>query len=136
VNEIRASEEQQVQERRGFAVFISYSHRDEALAAWLHRSLEGYRVPRALVGKNGAFGAIPPRLGRCFRDREEFSASGDLSEAIRAALAASDSMLVLCSPGAAASAYVNEEIRPFKALGKGKRIFAAISSGEPHAASR
>jgi MTH538 TIR-like domain (DUF1863) len=136
MNEMRQPSEERVQKAGRFAVFISYSHRDESLARWLHRKLEGYRVPRDLVGKNGAFGAIPGRLGRCFRDRDDLSASGDLSDAIRDALINSDSMLVLCSPSAAASPYVNEEVRTFKALGKGKRILAAISSGEPHAAGR
>jgi len=136
MNETRQPSAEHVQEARRFAVFISYSHRDESLADWLHRKLESYRVPRGLVGKNGAFGAIPARLGRCFRDRDDLSASGDLSDAIRDALVNSDSMLVLCSPTAAASPYVNEEVRTFKALAKGHRILAAISSGEPHAASR
>ncbi|MCK1338636.1 toll/interleukin-1 receptor domain-containing protein [Bradyrhizobium sp. 38] len=136
MNEMRQPSAKQVQEARRFAVFISYSHRDESLAGWLHRKLEGYHVPRDLVGKNGAFGPIPARLGRCFRDRDDLSASGNLSDAIRDALVNSDAMLVLCSPSAATSPYVSEEIRTFKALGKGHRILAAISSGEPHAASR
>ena len=30
-----------------YFAFLSYSHRDEELADWLHRELEEYRVPRA-----------------------------------------------------------------------------------------
>ena len=29
-----------------YRAFISYSHRDRAVTAWLHRALEGYRLPR------------------------------------------------------------------------------------------
>ena len=34
-----------------YKAFISYSHADEAWARWLHRALEGYRVPRRLIGR-------------------------------------------------------------------------------------
>ena len=40
---------------------------------------------------------------------------------VRAALEASQFLIVICSPNAAQSAYVNEEIRRFKALGRGAR---------------
>ena len=43
---------------------------------------------------------------------------------------------LLCSPRSAGSPYVEEEIRYFKSLGRGERIFAAIISGEPHAAGK
>lgn len=33
--------------------FISYSHADDAWGRWLHRALESYRIPRALVGQPG-----------------------------------------------------------------------------------
>jgi hypothetical protein len=32
--------------------FISYSHADVAWSAWLHKTLERYRVPRQLVGRS------------------------------------------------------------------------------------
>jgi WD40 repeat protein len=121
---------------RRYAAFISYSHADEKLAAWLHRRLESYSIPSALVGQPGPTGPIKRRLGRMFRDRLEFGASPNLAADIRAALDASDALIVLCSPKAAQSAYVNEEIRYFKSLGGGGRIMAAILSGEPNAAGK
>ena len=54
--------------RPRFAAFISYSHRDMDCARWLHKAIETYRVPRALVGTQGDFGAVPPRLRPVFRD--------------------------------------------------------------------
>lgn len=122
--------------KRRYAAFISYSHRDEKLAAWLHRALETYRTPSGLVGKPGEFGPVPKRLGRCFRDRAELSATDDLGREIREALDESDAVIVLCSPASAGSTYVAEEIRYFKSLGRGGRILAAIAGGEPHAAGK
>ena len=86
-----------------YKAFISYCHADQDLAAWLHRALESYRVPRRLVGTVGLHGAVPNRLRPIFRDREELSSSADLSETIKEALAASDSLIVVCSPRAVRS---------------------------------
>jgi tetratricopeptide (TPR) repeat protein len=112
---------------------MSYSHADQAVARWLHRRLETYRLPRALVGSPSPFGPIERRLPPVFRDREELPASGDLGQELRAALAASRFQIVLCSPQAAASKWVNEEILSFKRLHGENRTLALIVAGEPHA---
>lgn len=114
-----------------YAAFISYSHADEEIAEWLHERLESYRIPAVL-----ARGHARRSLGKLFRDRVELSAAHDLGEEIRKALEASDALIVLCSPRSAGSRYVEEEIRTFKALGRGERILAAIVDGEPHAAGK
>jgi tetratricopeptide (TPR) repeat protein len=114
-----------------YRAFLSYSHSDRSKAAWLHRTLESYRVPSKLVGTPTAFGPVPSRLSPIFRDREELSAAGNLGESIEAALAQSLALIVICSPSAAASRWVNEEVRCFKRLHGQKRIFAVITAGEP-----
>ena len=53
-----------------------------------------------------------------------------------AALEASQFLLVLCSPNAAQSQYVNEEIRRFKAMGRAARVIPVIVDGEPGDAKR
>ena len=116
-----------------YAAFISYSHQDRAVAAWLQRSLEGYRVPGWIVGRPGAFGAVPARIGAVFRDREDLPASADLAASVRAALDSSDCLIVLCSPAAAASRWVAAEITQFKARAGEDRVLALIVSGEPFA---
>jgi hypothetical protein len=68
-----------------------------------------------------------------FRDRSELASTADLSREIRAALQSSGALIVICSPHAAASRWVEEEIRTFKALGRGERIFPLIVDGEPNA---
>lgn len=115
----------------GYRAFISYSHRDRREARWLHRRLEAYRIPKRLVGTVGKRGSVPARLAPIFRDRDELPASESLSETVRSALDASDALLVLCSPAAAASQWVGREIATFRQLHPDRPIFAAIISGEP-----
>jgi len=116
--------------RLRYRAFLSYSHKDEAIAARLHRRLETYRLPRRLVGRETERGRVPDRLLPIFRDRDEFAASTDLSEAVRAGLAESEALIVLCSPAAAQSRWVAEEIRVFRSLHPGAPVLAAIVAGD------
>ncbi len=113
--------------------FISYSHADEVWAKWLHRTLETYRVPSALVGRPSRNGAVPRRIFPLFRDREELPTSASLSDNIGDALARSRYLIVICSARAAVSRWVNEEVKAFKALGRSDRILCLIVDGEPNA---
>ena len=114
-----------------YKAYISYSHQDERHATWLHHALEAYRVPRRLVGSKGEFGIVPGKLTPVFRDRDELSSATDLSEKITNALKESESLVVVCSPASAQSTWVNEEIRLFRTLGRGDRIFCVIVDGDP-----
>lgn len=116
--------------------FLSYSHADARLAGWLHRQLEGYAIPSRLVGRETPAGVIPTRLRPIFRDREEMGAGPDLSERLKAALSESAYLIVICSPAAAGSAWVGEEIRRFKTLRGDERVLAVIASGVPFASER
>jgi eukaryotic-like serine/threonine-protein kinase len=116
-----------------YRAFISYSHTDKAWAEWLHRRLERYRVPRYLVGTAGRHGPVPRRIGRCFRDDEEMSAASGLGEALEQALRDSAALVIVCSPRAAQSRWVNEEIRCFRSLGRGDRIHSLVVAGVPEA---
>src|SRR5262249_2335470 len=88
-----------------YAAFISYSHSDRPAAHWLHRALEGYRPPKEVAVGTDA------RLRPIFLDRAELSTSSDLATSVREALASSRYLIVICSPAAAKSRWVNEEIR-------------------------
>jgi WD40 repeat protein len=110
--------------------FISYSHRDKARAEWLHRALESYRVPRSLVGRPGVGGEpIPRRLFPIFRDHDELPGSADLGATLRSALATSRNLIVIASPEAAASKWVDSEVRAFQEGGRGDRIFCVLVGG-------
>ena len=123
----------QLQDTRRFWAFISYSHHDDRIAADLHQRLESYRVPKHLVGRQTDKGPVPKRLQPIFRDRDELSSSAELGSVIRQALSDSSHLVVICSPHAAKSRWVDEEIRQFKALGRADRILALIIEGEPNA---
>src|SRR5215212_9131917 len=116
-----------------YCAFLSYSHEDEATASWLHEALEKFRTPSSLAGRLTENGAIPKRLTPIFRDRHELAASGDLAATIREALDSSRFLIVLCSPAAAASRWVNAEIDMFKRHRPDGCVLAAILSGEPFA---
>ncbi len=114
---------------RHYRAFISYSHSDEQWARWLQRSLEKYRPPKTLYF---AHPDLPKRLFPIFRDRDELASGSDLSESIRSAMDDSDALIVICSPAARASRWVNEEIRRFRLSGRGHRIFCLMVEGSPN----
>jgi tetratricopeptide (TPR) repeat protein len=116
-----------------YRAFISYSHRDSGWASWLHGALERYRPPKPLIGTVTERGEVPRRIAPIFRDRAELPTATDLGTLINAALTASACQIVICSPAAAASKWVNEEILAFKRLGREDRIFCVIVDGEPNA---
>lgn len=116
-----------------YVAFLSYSHRDAKWGSWLHKALESYRPPRQLVGKVTARGPVPKRVSPVFRDREELASATDLGSMLTEALRLSACQIVICSPSAARSKWVNEEILAFKRLGREDRIFCLIVDGEPYA---
>ncbi len=125
-----------------YCAFLSYSHADEKWATWLHRSLESYRLPTQLTDE--APGSVegssdgeplPKRLHPVFRDREDLPAASDLGERINEALEAPRNLIVIASPKAAQSKWVNEEILAFKRMGRSNRVFCLIAGGGPNASN-
>jgi hypothetical protein len=114
-----------------YAAFLSYSHKDSAAAGRLHRRLETYRMPKRLVGTETPRGPVPARLAPIFRDREELPAATDLSATVREALAQSGALIVLCSPAAAGSLWVAEEIETFRRIHPDRPILAAVLDADP-----
>jgi tetratricopeptide (TPR) repeat protein len=114
--------------RRRFAAFISYAHADAAIAGKLQSRLERYRLPKHIAAAHADGKAA---LGQIFRDREDLAAAPSLSDAIRAAIAEAEALVVLCSPDAKASRWVGEEIALFRALHPDRPILAALVRGEP-----
>lgn len=111
--------------------FISYSHHDKASAVRLHQQLESYRVPEALVGRPSRDGSVPDRIRPVFRDRDDLQAASVLDDALRAALASSRYLIVVCSPRSAVSAHVDGEVAHFKSLGRADRVLSLIVDGDP-----
>ena len=132
-----------------YRAFISYSHQDDRRvridgrtngvqwAEWLYTGLMDFRTPDGLAGQPGRYGhAVPERIWPVFRDSNELPTASDLSQAITSALDASEILVVLCSPRAARSFYVNAEIRHFKARGGANRVLGVILDGEPNASRK
>jgi Tfp pilus assembly protein PilF len=113
-----------------YRAFISYSHRDSAVTATLHRRLEGFRVPRGLRATSNAR-ELPARLHPVFRDRDELASSARLSQSIQAALDESEALVVVCSPAAVASPWVGEEISYFRRTHPDRPVFAFVVAGDP-----
>ena len=107
-----------------YDAFISYSHRDLKHARWLQRRLETWRFSRGKGEEENR-----PHL-RVFRDQTDL-AGVELQAALQQALEASRYLIVICSPAAAASRWVNEEVRTFQAMGRAERIIPFIVDGEP-----
>ena len=107
-----------------FDAFISYSHRDLAAASWLQRRLEAYRIPKDMRENRAN-----PRL-KVFRDQTDLAGT-ELQASLRKELEASRFLIVVCSPSAAASRWVNEEVSFFQSLGRRDRVIPFIVEGEP-----
>ncbi|MEZ5895562.1 MAG: toll/interleukin-1 receptor domain-containing protein [Parvularculaceae bacterium] len=111
---------------RHYKAFISYSWSDKGWGGWLHRILEMYRTPPALVGKPSTLGPVPSRLHPIFKDREEEAAGHGIGAAIEAAMGGSEFLIVICSPRSAKSQWVNREIAWFKKHKSKERILALV----------
>lgn len=118
---------------RQYKAFISYSWADKAWAGWLHRALETYHTPKELIDQAGAHGPVPARLHPIFKDREEEAAGHGITAAIEAGMAASEFLIVICSPRSAKSEWVSKEVAWFKRNRDPTKILAMVVDGEPGA---
>jgi WD40 repeat protein len=82
-----------------YAAFISYSHRDEALAKWLRRKLQ--RLGR---------GPTQRRALNVYLDTSEMGANPDLWESVCKSMDDSAHLVVVLSPEAANSPWVRREV--------------------------
>jgi WD40 repeat protein len=110
-----------------YAAFLSYARVDKAVAARLQGWLEQFRIPEK-IARAGA------PIGKIFRDETDFVANANLSKHIESMLDESAALVVLASPSAAQSEWVNKEITYFRTHYETVRpTFALIAGGTPHA---
>ena len=91
-----------------YAAFISYRHRatDADVAQRVQKAIETYALPKGVAAAD-----FPSRrLGKCFRDEDELSATSSLPDRITEALARSRFLVVVCSTETPKSAWVAREI--------------------------
>lgn len=112
-----------------YAGFISYSRKDAKWAKKIQRALEQYRLP-IKIDENGR---PKKQLGKFFRDEDELAGAPSLGATLRGALEDSKALIVICSPNAAGSEWVDQEIRHFKAKRPDGQVFGVIVEGKPDA---
>jgi formylglycine-generating enzyme required for sulfatase activity len=99
------------------------------VAKRVHARLEAFRIDKDLVGRATQSGSVPESLRPIFRDRLEFDAGSSLEHKTLAALEGSAALIVLASPQAARSRYVNEEVRQFKSRHPDRPLIPLIVGG-------
>ena len=95
----------------------------------MQHTLEYYKLPNKLRQENPD---LPEYVRPIFRDMTDLEV-GELSQQIHKALEQSHYLIVVCSPRAAQSKWVNDEIEYFISIGKQDKIIPYIIDGIPHA---
>jgi hypothetical protein len=104
----------------GYDAFISYSHAlDGALAHALQTGLEQFAKPW-----------YRSRAQRVFRDTTDLAANPNLWSSIVEALASSNWLILMTSPDAAKSNWVNREISWWLANKSPQRLLVVLTDGE------
>jgi len=108
-----------------YDAFLSYSQRDTKAVDWLQKQLESYPLKRLGIA------GLPEHL-RLFRDSTDLAGAGQLSETLRSALKECKKLIVICSPAAAQSKWVDLEIRTFLQTHSRDDVFAMYVAGQPY----
>lgn len=96
------------QETKTKYAFISYNHKDQKVAKWLHRKLESYKLPAEIHNEFDDSRYLRP----VFRDQTDLD-SGVLSDELHRHLSESKFLIVICSKHSADSRWVSNEVRFF-----------------------
>lgn len=120
-----------MEQPKEYYAFISYKREDKKEAKRLQHALEYYRLPNHLRQDNPE---LPEFVRPIFRDLTDLEV-GELSAQIHTGLEQSHFLIVVCSPRAAVSKWVNDEVEYFISLGKQDKIIPYIIEGVPHASN-
>jgi len=113
-------------ERYQYYAFISYSRKDEQWAQWLQGKLENYRLPNIAAHHS----QLPKHIRPVFLDKTDIGIGG-LHQSLARELEDSRYLIVICSPHAAASEWVNREVEHFISMDRKDRIIPFIVEGSP-----
>lgn len=108
-------------------VFISYSRKDKEFARSLEKALESYKPPKDLN--------VPHKNLVVFRDEGDFTGV-EYHESIERHLGGSTKMILICSPHARNSSYVNEEVSRFVRTKGVSNVIPLLLSGIPNNEAR
>ena len=111
-----------------YYAFISYKREDEKWAKWLQKKLEGYKLPSVIRKERPE---LPKYIRPIFRDSTDLS-GGVLVDQLRQELLCSKFLIVICSPNATKSDWMNKEAQTFINEGRLEQIIPFVVAGTPH----
>ena len=115
-----------MEQGKHYYAFISHSTKDEKIALWLCNKLDNYHIPATVQKEYG----VPKNLKPNFTFQTNL-AGNKLRKALGNELDDSQYLIVVCSPDAAHSNYVNDEVQHFIDTGRTDRIIPFIIEGTP-----
>jgi WD40 repeat protein len=107
--------------------FISYSRRNAVFASALEKALREYRPPKEFKA--------PRRFLTIFRDTADFTGN-EYYKSLDQHLAASAKLIVICSPEARRSPFVDGEVRRFIELRGSENVIPVLLAGTPNNEAR
>ncbi len=116
-----------------YFAFVSYSHKDQKWAKWIHKALEHYRLPAAMRAANAS--NFPKKIAPVFLDSADLGA-GVLTKLLPEELDASRNLVVICSPNSARPNeqginWIDLEVSHFCDSGKTDKVIPVIVDGLP-----
>ncbi|MCK4865201.1 MAG: toll/interleukin-1 receptor domain-containing protein [Gammaproteobacteria bacterium] len=124
------------QENSSYKAFICCSSTEHEWGHWLKKAFTKYKIPRSLIGTQRRDGTVGQKIGDVYLDLNETSKSSNLGARIQSDLEKASYLIVICSPAAARSEWIAEQIIEFKRQGKENRILSFIIDGEPNAINK
>jgi WD40 repeat protein len=106
-----------------YDAFVSYRRTDIDFARRLEKALNAYRPPATLT--------VPQRRLRVFRDEGDLTGT-EYFKSIDRYLARCDKLIVICSPAARESPYVDDEIRRFIGYRGAEHLIPVLLAGLPN----
>lgn len=118
----------QQKEYKYFA-FISFQNADAREAVRLQHAIERYRLPAVLCREDKS---IPKRITPLYCYINDMHAGEELMMELKSRMEQSRYLIVVCSPNAAKSTYINSGIDYFVSLGRRDSIIPVIVEGVPY----
>lgn len=112
-----------------YFAFISFQSSDAKEAARLQHAIENYRLPAVLCRENAA---IPKRIKPLYCYLNDMHSGEELMQELKKRMEQSRYLIVVCSPNATNSTYINSGIDYFVSLGRRDSIIPIIVDGVPY----
>ncbi len=118
-----------MQQTSKYFAFISFQSSDAREAVRLQHAIERYRLPAVLCKQDSS---IPRRIKPLYCYLNDMHAGEELMQELKSRMEQSRYLIVVCSPRAAKSAYINSGIDYFVSLGRRDCIIPIIVDGIPY----